>query len=107
MPAHLKRVINQARNLETAPYETMVQHLEREMKLNGLANPESTTFTGIHNVEPANTSNQERHQKQQAHVSVADIKAISSATVGRRTEKNGTRKPPTVTSLIPVKHAAN
>ena len=62
MPAHLKRVINQAR-LETAPYETMVQHLEREMELNGLANPESTTFTGIHNVEPANTSNQDRHPK--------------------------------------------
>ena len=62
MPAHLKRVINQAR-LERVPYETMVQHLEREMELNGLANPESTTFTGIHNVEPANTSNQDRHPK--------------------------------------------
>ena len=62
MPIHLKRVLNQAR-LETASYETMVQHLEREMELNGLANPESTTFTGIHNVEPANTSNQGRHPK--------------------------------------------
>ena len=62
MPIHLKRVLNQAR-LETASYETMVQHLEREMELNGLANPESTTFTGIHNVEHANTSNQERHPK--------------------------------------------
>ena len=57
MPTHLKRVLNQAR-LETAPYETMVQHIEREMELNGLANPEPTTFTGIHNVEPANTSGQ-------------------------------------------------
>ena len=28
MPVHLKRVLNKAR-LETAPYETMVQHLER------------------------------------------------------------------------------
>ena len=62
MPAHLKRVLNQAR-LETASYETMVQHLEREMELNGLANPESTTFTGIHNVEPTNNPNQEKPPK--------------------------------------------
>ena len=58
MPTHLKRVLNQAR-LETASYETMVQHLEREMELN----PESTTFTGIHNVEPTNNLNQEKPPK--------------------------------------------
>ena len=62
MPAHLKRVLNQAR-LETASYETMVQHLEREMELNGLANPESTTFTGILNVEPTNNPNQKKPPK--------------------------------------------
>ena len=62
MHAHLKIVLNQAR-LETAPYETMVQHLEREMELNGLANPESTTFTGIQNVEPTNNPKQERNPK--------------------------------------------
>ena len=62
MPAHLKRVLNQAR-LETASYETMVQHLEREMELNGLANPDSTPFTGIHIVEPAANTNQERITK--------------------------------------------
>ena len=62
MPTHLKRVLNQAR-LETASYETMVQHLEREMELNGLANPDSTTLTGIHNVEPTNNHNQERPPK--------------------------------------------
>ena len=33
------------------------------MELNGLANPESATFTGIHNVEPTNNSNQERNRK--------------------------------------------
>ena len=62
MPTHLKRVLNQAR-LETASYETMVQHLEREMELNGLANPDSTTLTGIHNVEPTNNHNQEQPPK--------------------------------------------
>ena len=62
MPAHLKRALNQAR-LETASYETMVQHLEQEMELNGLANPESASFTGLHNVEPTNNPNQERPSK--------------------------------------------
>ena len=62
MPAHLKRVLNQAR-LETASFETMVQHIEREMELNGLANPESTPFTGIHNVAPAANTNHERVPK--------------------------------------------
>ena len=62
MPAHLKRILNQAR-LDTASYETMVQHVEREVELNGLAIPESATFTGIHNVESTNNSNQERNPK--------------------------------------------
>ena len=106
MPTHLKRVLNQAR-LETAPYETMVQHLEREMELNGLANPEFTTFTGIHNVEPANTSNQERHPKtastcfgcgHQGHL-------LRNCRKTNRAKRN--QKPPAITSPTPVKHVAN
>ena len=62
MRIRLKRVLSQAR-LETASYDTMVQHLEREMKLNGLANPESTQFTGMHNMEPISNTNQERKPK--------------------------------------------
>ena len=50
MPAHLKRVLNQAR-LETKPYEEMVEHLEREMELNGLCPPETASITGINSVE--------------------------------------------------------
>ena len=106
MPAHLKRVLNQAR-LETASYETMVQHLEREMELNGQANPESTTFTGIHNVEPTNNPNQERPAKPRVHVSVADTRATSSATVGRRAEINEAKEPPTQITPIPAKLVVN
>ena len=62
MPAHLKRVLNQPR-FETPSYETMVHLLEGEMELNGLANPESTFFTGIHNEELAANTNQERVPK--------------------------------------------
>ena len=92
MPAHLKRVLNQA-CLETALYETMVQHLEREMELNRLANPESATFTGIHNVEPTNNLNQERPPKTASTCFGCGHQGTSSATVGRRTEINEPKNP--------------
>ena len=47
MPTHLKRVLNQAR-LETESYEMMVEHLEREMELNGLLAPNESNITGVH-----------------------------------------------------------
>ena len=50
MPTHLKRVLNQAR-LETESYEMMVQHLEREMELNGLLAPNETNITGVHQID--------------------------------------------------------
>ena len=60
MPAHLKRVLNQAR-LETESYDLMVQHLEREMELNGLLAPSDTTITGVHQIDvqdiPQQTAN--------------------------------------------------
>ena len=50
MPTHLKRVLNQAR-LETESYEMMVQHLEREIELNGLLAPNETNITGVHQID--------------------------------------------------------
>ena len=50
MPTHLKRVLNQAR-LETESYEMMVQHLEKEMELNGLLAPNETNITGVHQID--------------------------------------------------------
>ena len=52
MPPHLKKVLNQAR-LETESYETMVQHLEREIEINGLATNDGPSITGVHNIEPS------------------------------------------------------
>ena len=49
MPPHLKRVLNQSR-LETESYETMVQHLEREIELNGLAATDRPPITGVNNL---------------------------------------------------------
>ena len=50
LPPHLKRVLNQAR-LEAETYDTMVQHLEREMELNGLSDPIDNNVTGIHQID--------------------------------------------------------
>ena len=50
MAIHLKRVLNQAR-LETEYYDTMVQHLEKEVELNGLSAPIENTITGIHQID--------------------------------------------------------
>ena len=54
MPTHLKRVLNQAR-LETESYDMMVQHLEREMELNGLLAPNKTNITRVHQIEVRET----------------------------------------------------
>ena len=54
MPTHLKRVLNQSR-LETESYDKMVQHLEREMELNGLLAPNETNKTGVHQIEVQET----------------------------------------------------
>ena len=60
MPAHLKRVLNQAR-LETESYDLMVQHQEREMELKGLLAPSETNITGVHQYDvqdaPQQTAN--------------------------------------------------
>ena len=54
MPTHLKRVLNQAR-LETESYDLMVQHLEREIELNGMLAPNETNITGVHQIEVQET----------------------------------------------------
>ena len=54
MPTHLKRFLNQAR-LETESYDMMVQHLEKEMELNGLLAPNETNITGVHQIEVQET----------------------------------------------------
>ena len=54
MPTNLNRVLNHAR-LETESYDMMVQHLEREMELNGLLAPNETNITRVHQIESQET----------------------------------------------------
>ena len=52
-----KIVLKQA-HLETSSYQTMVQHLEREMELNELENPDTTSLTDINIVGQEPNTNQ-------------------------------------------------
>ena len=50
LPSIIKRVLNQAR-LETESYDTMIQHLKRDVELNGLSAPIETNITGVHQID--------------------------------------------------------
>ena len=51
MPGHVKKILNRA-YLEDKPYNDIVLHLEREMRLNGLGAPDEVTLVPLNKVEP-------------------------------------------------------
>ena len=51
MPDHVKKILNRA-YLEDKPYNDIVLHLEREMRLNGLGAPDEVTLVPLNKVEP-------------------------------------------------------
>ena len=50
MPDHVKKFLNRA-YLEDEPYNDIVLHLEREMRLNGLGAPDETTLVPLNTVD--------------------------------------------------------
>ena len=52
MPDHVKKILNRA-YLEDKPYNDIVLHLEKEMRLNGLGAPDEVTLVPLNKVEPA------------------------------------------------------
>ena len=52
MPDHVKKVLYKA-YLEDKPYNDIILHLEREMRLNGLGAPDEVTLVPLNKVEPA------------------------------------------------------
>ena len=50
MPDHVKKIPNRA-YLEDKPYNDVVLHLEREMRLNGLGTPDETTLVPLNTVD--------------------------------------------------------
>ena len=52
IPDHVKKILNRA-YLEDKPYNDIVLHLEREMRLNGLGAPDEVNLVPLNKVEPA------------------------------------------------------
>ena len=52
MPDHVKKILNRA-YLEDKPYNDIVLHLEKEMRLNGLGAPDEVTLVPLNKIEPA------------------------------------------------------
>ena len=50
MPDHVKKILNRA-YLEDKPYNDIVLHLEREMRLNGLGTPDETSLVPLNTVD--------------------------------------------------------
>ena len=54
MPDNVKKILNRA-YLEDKPYNDIVLHLEREMRLNGLGAPDEVTLVPLNKIEPTQT----------------------------------------------------
>ena len=54
MPGHVKKILNRA-YLKDKPYNDIVLHLEREMRLNGLGAPDDVTLVPLNKIEPTQT----------------------------------------------------
>ena len=54
MPDHVKKILNRA-YLEDKPYNDIVLHLEREMRLNGLGAPDEVNLVPLSKIETAQT----------------------------------------------------
>ena len=57
MPDHVKKILNRA-YLEDKPYNDIVLHKEKEMRLNGLGAPDKVTLIPLNKIEPTQTKNE-------------------------------------------------
>ena len=62
MPDHVKKILNKA-YLEDKPYNDIVLHLEREMRLNGLGAPDETTLVPLNTVDAAVADDKKEQQQ--------------------------------------------
>ena len=65
MPDHVKKILNRA-YLEDKPYNDIVLHLEREMRLNGLGAPDETILVPLNTVDAVVTDDK-KDQQQRGH----------------------------------------
>ena len=62
MPDHVKKILNRA-YLADKPYNDIVLHLEREMRLNGLGAPDETTLVPLNTVDAVVTDDKKEQQQ--------------------------------------------
>ena len=62
IPAYVKKILNMA-YLENKPYNDIVLHLEREMRLNGVGAPDEVTLVLLNKIEPAQVANKKTQRK--------------------------------------------
>ena len=62
MPDHVKKILNRP-YLEDKPYNDIVLHLEREMRLNGLGEPDETTLVPLNTVDAVVTEDKKEQQQ--------------------------------------------
>ena len=62
LPDHFKKILNRA-YLEDKPYNDIVLHLEREMRLNALGAPDETTLVPLNTVEAVVTDDKKNNSK--------------------------------------------
>ena len=62
MPDHVKKILNRA-YLKDKPYNDIILHLEREMRLNGLSAPDETTLVPLNTVDAVGTDEKKEQQQ--------------------------------------------
>ena len=75
MPNHVKKILNRA-YLEDNPYNDIVLHLEREMRLNGLGAPDETTLVRLNAVDVARTEPKKSSTNEETVSTVANMGII-------------------------------
>ena len=77
MPDHVKKILNRA-YLDDKPYNDIVLHLEREMRLNGLGAPDETTLVPLNTVDAVVTEDKKGTTTERLMFSLWKIRALQS-----------------------------
>ena len=75
MPDHVKKILNRA-YLEDKPYNDIVLHLEREMRLNGLGAPDEVTLVPLKKIKPAQTKSETKQAENTTQNTKKDTASI-------------------------------
>ena len=88
MPDHVKKILNRA-YLEDKPYNDIVLHLQRKLRLNGLGAPDEVTLVTLNKMETVQPKTKTKQQKVAPRTPERDFAsfAINSATLKPNAKK--------------------